>query len=131
MAKDQVLIRDVPEDVRDWLDEERHRLRLSLKELLISLLERAARGEIRPTLFDALERPAQPVVGSLIPFRFIDLFAGIGGFRIGLTKLGGRCVFTSEWDKNAQRAYHMWCGDRMAVGASTSLVRRLIPRTLF
>jgi len=38
-------------------------------------------------------------------FRFIDLFAGIGGFRISLQSLGGACVFSSEWDKAAQRTY--------------------------
>jgi len=127
MAKDQILIRDVPEHVREWIDEKRHRLRLSLKELLISLLEQAARGEIRPSLFDALERPAQPVVGSLIPFRFIDLFAGIGGFRIGLTKLGGRCVFTSEWDKNAQRTYQAWYSDGEIHGDINAIDPKDIP----
>src|SRR5690606_1432962 len=35
-------------------------------------------------------------------FTFIDLFAGIGGFRIALQNLGGKCVFSSEWDKEAQ-----------------------------
>lgn len=38
-------------------------------------------------------------------FKFIDLFAGIGGFRIALQKLGGKCVFTSEWDKFSQLTY--------------------------
>jgi DNA (cytosine-5)-methyltransferase 1 len=38
-------------------------------------------------------------------FKFIDLFAGIGGFRMAMQKLGGKCVFTSEWDKEAQRTY--------------------------
>jgi DNA (cytosine-5)-methyltransferase 1 len=38
-------------------------------------------------------------------FKFIDLFAGIGGFRLALQNLGGKCVFTSEWDKEAQRTY--------------------------
>lgn len=38
-------------------------------------------------------------------FKFIDLFAGIGGFRIAMQKLGGKCVFTSEWDKEAQKTY--------------------------
>ncbi|MCA6438275.1 MAG: DNA cytosine methyltransferase [Bacteroidetes bacterium] len=38
-------------------------------------------------------------------FKFIDLFVGIGGFRIAMQKLGGKCVFTSEWDKEAQKTY--------------------------
>lgn len=38
-------------------------------------------------------------------FNFIDLFAGIGGIRIPYEKLGGTCVFSSEWDKYAQQTY--------------------------
>lgn len=38
-------------------------------------------------------------------FRFIDLFAGIGGLRRGFEPLGGKCVFTSEWDKYSQLTY--------------------------
>lgn len=38
-------------------------------------------------------------------FKFIDLFAGIGGFRMALQNLGGKCVFTSEWDKYSQQTY--------------------------
>lgn len=39
-------------------------------------------------------------------FTFVDLFAGIGGLRRGFEAIGGRCVFTSEWDKYAQATYH-------------------------
>ena len=39
-------------------------------------------------------------------FSFIDLFAGIGGFRLVMEELGGNCVFSSEWDKQAQETYH-------------------------
>lgn len=38
-------------------------------------------------------------------FRFIDLFAGIGGLRLGFESIGGECVFTSEWDKFSQQTY--------------------------
>lgn len=38
-------------------------------------------------------------------FKFIDLFAGIGGFRMALQELGGNCVFSSEWDNAAQTTY--------------------------
>jgi DNA (cytosine-5)-methyltransferase 1 len=46
-------------------------------------------------------RDASPDLG----FSFIDLFAGIGGFRIGLERAGGRCVFSSEWDRFARETY--------------------------
>ena len=38
-------------------------------------------------------------------FTFIDLFAGIGGIRLGYQSLGGKCVFSSEWDKAAAKTY--------------------------
>ncbi len=38
-------------------------------------------------------------------FTFIDLFAGIGGLRRGFESIGGRCVFTSEWDRFSQQTY--------------------------
>jgi DNA (cytosine-5)-methyltransferase 1 len=44
-------------------------------------------------------------------FTFIDVFAGIGGFRLALERLGGRCVFSSEWDRYAQRTYAAWFGE--------------------
>lgn len=57
------------------------------------------------TLFD---KPRKQKQGK---FKFIDLFAGIGGFRIALEKLGGECVFSSEWDEHAQKTYAAWFGE--------------------
>jgi len=45
-------------------------------------------------------------------FTFIDLFAGIGGFRHALGQLGGKCVFTAEWDLAAQKTYEANFGDK-------------------
>lgn len=44
-------------------------------------------------------------------FTFIDLFAGIGGFRLAMQNLGGRCVFSSEWDEQSQKTYEANFGD--------------------
>jgi len=44
-------------------------------------------------------------------FTFIDLFAGIGGMRIAFDKAGGRCVFSSEWNKFSQQTYETNFGD--------------------
>lgn len=44
-------------------------------------------------------------------FTFIDLFAGIGGFRLACQSIGGKCVFSSEWDLNAQKTYYANFGD--------------------
>ena len=46
-----------------------------------------------------------------LSFTFIDLFAGIGGFRIAFENAGGRCVFSSEWDKHSQVTYKENFGD--------------------
>ena len=47
-------------------------------------------------------------------FKFIDLFAGIGGIRIPFEELGGECVFSSEWDKFAQQMYEANFGEKPA-----------------
>ena len=45
-------------------------------------------------------------------FKFIDLFAGIGGIRIPFEEIGGSCVFTSEFDKFAQQTYEANFGEK-------------------
>jgi DNA (cytosine-5)-methyltransferase 1 len=77
-----------------------------------SAVYRWERGEIEPkaAVYRTLEviaqlTPAQSSCDEPLGFRFIDLFAGIGGLRIGFQSIGGHCVFTSEWDVNAQKTY--------------------------
>lgn len=49
--------------------------------------------------------PTRPAHHPQYGFRFIDLFAGIGGIRSGFEAIGGQCVFTSEWNKFSVRTY--------------------------
>lgn len=59
-------------------------------------------------------------------FRFIDLFAGIGGFRMAFQNLGGKCVFTSEWDKFSQKTYEANYGE-VPFGDITKIEASTIP----
>ncbi len=59
-------------------------------------------------------------------FKFIDLFAGIGGIRLGFELVGGECVFSSEWDKFAQNTYEANFGERPA-GDITLIDEKDIP----
>ncbi len=63
----------------------------------------AAEDALQQLLFEVENVPFR--TPEKYKFKFIDLFAGIGGFRIAMQNLGGKCVFTSEWDKNAQITY--------------------------
>jgi len=60
-----------------------------------------------PYISMALQRllPFQAAANPNAAFKFIDLFAGIGGIRLAFDAIGGECVFTSEWDSFAQRTY--------------------------
>lgn len=81
----------------------------------IRTIRRWEKGEVpvpklaEAALRDLLRGPAEPVLHELsaapASFTFIDLFAGIGGTRLGFEAAGGRCVFTSEWDKYACQTY--------------------------
>ena len=59
-------------------------------------------------------------------FKFIDLFAGIGGFRLGAQQNNGKCVFSSEWDKFAQQTYEYNFGE-VPFGDITKIDTQLIP----
>lgn len=71
-----------------------------------------------------LVRKASRTKGQTGTFTFIDLFAGIGGLRLGFESIGGRCIFTSEWDRYCQKTYeanfpdggHDIAGDIRSVG---------------
>jgi len=94
------------------------------------MLPRYKAAEIlaKPPVIDAMQRLAEARAGQngvlSGQFRFIDLFAGIGGLRRGFDAIGGKCVFTSEWNAYAQQTYlanyddggaHIMVGDIRAV----------------
>lgn len=74
-------------------------------------VNRWQRGRASPRLshreYKALLKllPQRPAHYDKPEFDFIDLFAGIGGIRRGFEEIGGRCVFTSEWNDPAVRTY--------------------------
>ena len=61
-------------------------------------------------------------------FRFIDLFAGIGGFRIAMQNVGGKCVYTSEWNKDAQKTYRENFGEVPFGDITKESVKNYIPK---
>lgn len=60
-------------------------------------------------------------------FKFIDLFAGIGGFRIAMQDLGGKCIFTSEWDEQAKKTYEANFGEVPFGDITKDETKRFIP----
>ncbi|MFN6941894.1 MAG: DNA (cytosine-5-)-methyltransferase, partial [Parvibaculum sp.] len=71
-----------------------------------------------PLAIRMLEQKASDrlVASRKTSFRFIDLFAGIGGLRLGFEAIGGRCVFTCEWDKNSRETYALNFRDNHPIG---------------
>ncbi|MGB6247871.1 MAG: DNA (cytosine-5-)-methyltransferase [Terriglobales bacterium] len=106
----QLLVRNVPEEVRHWIEQGRQQHNMSQQEFILSILRRASVAEQTPLL--PFESPVQEIaVPDSLPFTFVDLFAGIGGFRIALSSLGGRCLFSCEWDRYSQKTYKAWFGE--------------------
>lgn len=59
-------------------------------------------------------------------YTFIDLFAGLGGFRLALESVGAKCVYSNEWDKNAQEVYNKNFGEFPA-GDMTKVDEKSVP----
>ena len=109
--KEQFCLRSIPSGLWRWIEDRAHERRENINSLIISMLESARRDD-RGYQSQFPDRPIiRPAVSSTLPFTFIDLFAGIGGFRLGLQRLGGRCVFSCERDPYSAKTYEAWFGD--------------------
>lgn len=62
-------------------------------------------------------------------FTFIDLFAGMGGFRIAMQRQGGKCVFSSEWNKFAQKTYLANFGEMPFGDITNNVTKSFIPQS--
>jgi len=68
-----------------------------------------------------------PFAAAKRKFTFIDLFAGIGGFRIAMQNFGGQCVFSSEWDDAAKQTYFENYGEVPFGDITKPEIKALIP----
>ncbi len=119
-----LLVRNVPSEVRQWIERERRQNQMSQQEFILSVLQKASVPESNPFL--PFEEPQkEPAVPDALPFTFIDLFAGIGGFRVAFSKLGGTCVFSSEWDRYSQKTYKAWYGE-----TPEGDIRKIVPKDI-
>ena len=129
------------QDTSQIIREKRERLHLTQKELADAIglpkygdrtIRRWERGETKPTgaeLKAVLDFPEEPPFPNNENgrYRMIDLFAGIGGTRLGFHQTGAvNIVFSSEWDKFAQKTYHANYGE-MPVGDITKISEKDIP----
>ena len=103
---------------------------LLMQELSAELLARQGMlGEPRmaePDMFaDFFNVPVLPKQGA--DFTFIDLFAGIGGFRLAMQAVGGKCIFSSEFNEPAQKTYFANYGDMPFGDITLEETKRYIP----
>lgn len=91
-----------------------------LNEKILSVVEEHRQFYI-PYKYDV---PFPPTIEP--KFTFIDLFAGIGGIRLAYQNLGGKCVFSSEWDKFAKMTYEANYGE-VPFGDITQISEESIP----
>lgn len=89
------------------------------------ITNKVAEEALQYGIFDTFQVPFPPLEKP--KFKFIDLFAGIGGFRLALQNLGGKCVFTSEWDKEAKRTYKANFGETPFGDITKEETKKYIP----
>lgn len=95
---------EIVDALRDFLSRKEFRQKIIIEEMTDQEILKVAEDPTQYSLFSQFfdipfPAPKKP------KFTFIDLFAGIGGFRIAMQNLGGKCVYSSEFDAKAQETY--------------------------
>ncbi|KHS78255.1 DNA cytosine methyltransferase [Pectobacterium brasiliense] len=98
----------------------------TLKEQVLSLLKEQGLYVDREHFFDCVFGALKLKPAKDAKFKFIDLFAGIGGVRLGFQNAGGACVFSSEYDRGAQNTYKINHGE-YPFGDITRIDEKQIP----
>lgn len=98
------------------------------EEITDEFVARVAENPIEYRLFSdffniPFPDPAEP------RFTFIDLFAGMGGFRLAMQAHGGKCVFSSEWNKYAQKTYLANFGEMPFGDITKEVTKSYIPQS--
>lgn len=117
---------EIIDSIRDFLSRKEFRQDISIDELtdqeVLMVAEDPAQYDLFSQFFDVpFPTPKNP------KFTFIDLFAGIGGFRIAMQQLGGKCVYSSEFDVQAQRTYLANYGEMPFGDITKEATKRYIP----
>ena len=112
--------------VREFLSRKEFRQGFDKDELSDQEILKAAESPLQYDLFSdffdvPFPAPKKP------KFTFIDLFAGIGGFRIAMQELGGKCVYSSEFDAQAQRTYFANYGEMPFGDITKEVTKSYIP----
>ena len=113
--------------IREFLERKHSRQKLSIEELSDNEIWAVAESPAQYNMFDEFfnvpfPSPKEP------RFTFIDLFAGIGGFRIAMQNLGGKCVYSSEFDAKAQESYLANYGEMPFGDITKPATKQYIPK---
>lgn len=118
---------EIVDAIRDFLSRKEFKQKIDIDELtddeVLMVAEDPAQYDLFSSFFNVpFPTPEKP------KFTFIDLFAGIGGFRIAMQNLGGKCVYSSEFDAKAQETYFANYGEMPFGDITKESTKSYIPK---
>ena len=119
---------EILEAIRDYIDFKRQQDKKNPKWENVSdeMVTMAAESPLECDLFSDFFNVPFPAPKNP-KFTFIDLFAGMGGFRLAMQAQGGKCVFSSEWNTYSQKTYFSNFGDMPFGDITKEVTKSYIP----
>lgn len=122
----------------EYSDDEKREIRYAIQEFLERKIDKESEKLPEDFADKVAESPAEislfsdffnvPFPDPANPrFTFVDLFAGMGGFRLAMQAQGGKCVFSSEWNKYAQKTYLANFGEMPFGDITKEMIKSYIP----